>query len=362
MSIPREQVLAAYQDYEREVTITNFKVACVLGMILMPAGSVLDFLVFPKECEFWPKFLALRLCSSLLIGAFLALLLTRFGRTFYRQLGIILLLIPTSFIAFMIYATHGQASPYYAGINLVLLMVAFVLRWTFWESLIAVVLALVIYLAACFLPGPGSGQSYQLAPSSAESDPTKQPVVVGEAGLFANNLYFLVLTGIIVVTGNYFLSAWRFREFALRYELDRNRLELEESNRRLMELDQLKSRFFANISHELRTPLTLLLAPLEAMINRHGVDLGGEAQDLLRTMHSNGLRLLKLINDLLDLVRLDAGVATVRREQVDLPELLRGLASSVSAMAREKGIRLETWLDPGWAEDGSIVTSSRRSY
>jgi signal transduction histidine kinase len=256
-------------------------------------------------------------------------------------------LIPTSFIAFMIYATHGQASPYYAGINLVLLMVAFVLRWTFWESLIAVVLALVIYLAACFLPGPGSGQSYQLAPSSAESDPTKQPVVVGEAGLFANNLYFLVLTGIIVVTGNYFLSAWRFREFALRYELDRNRLELEESNRRLMELDQLKSRFFANISHELRTPLTLLLAPLEAMINRHGVDLGGEAQDLLRTMHSNGLRLLKLINDLLDLVRLDAGVATVRREQVDLPELLRGLASSVSAMAREKGIRLETLVGPG---------------
>ena len=50
----------------------------------------------------------------------------------------------------------GTASPYYAGINLVLLMVAFVLRWTFWESLIAVVLALSIYMAACLLPGPGS--------------------------------------------------------------------------------------------------------------------------------------------------------------------------------------------------------------
>jgi signal transduction histidine kinase len=348
MSVPREEVLAAYRDYDRGVTINNFKVACVLGMVLMPAGFILDFFVYPPK---WHQFLVLRICSSFLIAVFLSLLLTRFGRARYRTLGIILLLIPTSFIGFMIYSTDGAASPYYAGINLVLLMVAFVLRWTFWESLIAVVLALSIYLTACLSHGLVSSSSSvapdQPSPGQREdgrSSSTEEKVT--EQGLFVNNLYFLVLTGIIVVTGNYFLGALRFREFALRYELDRNKSELEESNRRLKELDQLKSRFFANISHELRTPLTLLLAPLEAMINRHGSSLGKEAQELLRTMHSNGLRLLKLINDLLDLVRLDAGVAAVRREMVDLPDLLRGLASSVSAMAVEKRIRLETVVSP----------------
>ncbi|MCL4179808.1 MAG: response regulator [Verrucomicrobia bacterium] len=350
MSVPREEVLAAYHDYDREVSLNNIKVACVLGMILMPAGFILDLFVYPDR---WESFLALRICSSFLIGIFLALLLTPFGRAYYRSLGIVLLLIPTSSIAFMIYETDGPASPYYAGINLVLLMVAFVLRWTFLESLIAVVLALTIYLTACLSHGWVSGSRAAELSEPVIRSGVGAGLVVGDdseevirRGWFANNLYFLMLTGIIVVTGNYFLSALRFREFSLRYELDRSRHELEESNRRLKELDQLKSRFFANISHELRTPLTLLLAPLEAMITRHGSTMGGEVEDLLRTMHSNGLRLLKLINDLLDLVRLDAGVAEIRREVVDLPELLRGLASSVSAMAAEKGIRLETAVGP----------------
>src|SRR5439155_1311271 len=116
-------------------------------------------------------------------------------------------------------------------------------------------------------------------------------------GLLFNNLYFLVLTGIIAVNGSFVNSRLRFREFALRYELDRNKQMLEESNRKLKELDQIKSRFFANISHELRTPLTLLLAPLEALLHQRGRVTDPDTRDLLTTMHSNGMRLLKLIND-----------------------------------------------------------------
>jgi signal transduction histidine kinase len=115
------------------------------------------------------------------------------------------------------------------------------------------------------------------------------------------------LTGIIVLCGNYLFNNLRLREFTLRFELDKNRRKLEENNQKLRELDQVKSRFFANISHELRTPLTLLLAPLESLLQRFNRSLDEETRNMLVTMHSNGMRLLKLINDLLDLVRLESG-------------------------------------------------------
>src|SRR6185295_2003059 len=113
-----------------------------------------------------------------------------------------------------------------------------------------------------------------------------------------NNFYFIALMDVIVVVGTYFQSRQRFREFVLRFELDKNRKALEESNQKLVELDQIKSRFFANISHELRTPLTLLLAPLETLLQKFNRSVDAETRGVLVTMHSNGMRLLKLINDL----------------------------------------------------------------
>jgi signal transduction histidine kinase len=164
---------------------------------------------------------------------------------------------------------------------------------------------------------------------------------------FANNLYFLALTGVIVVTGSYVHSRWRFREFVLRYELDQNRKALEESNQKLKELDQIKSRFFANISHELRTPLTLLLAPLETLLRRFNRSMDQETGDLLTTMHANGMRLLKLINDLLDLVRLESGRMEVKQEPVEVEEFVKGLASAARQVADDKRLKLETYVDPG---------------
>ncbi|MGO8931118.1 MAG: ATP-binding protein [Limisphaerales bacterium] len=316
------EIQAAFAEYDRRETISNFKVACAIGMTLMPAGVVLDRFVYPAQALY---FLELRLLCSLLIGLFLALLLTPLGRRHYRFQGVLLFMLPASFIAWMIYATEGAASPYYAGLNVVLLVLAYVLHWTFRESLSTSGLVIALYFAACFFHGP---------------------IHRAEAGLFVNNLYFLVLTGIITITGSYFHSKARFREFALRFELDRNRKALEESNQKLMELDQIKSRFFANISHELRTPLTLLLAPLETLLHRFNGSLDQEARDMLVTMHSNGMRLLKLINDLLDLVRLESGRMEVKREPLEVAEFVKGLASAARQVADDKRLRLETFVDP----------------
>lgn len=317
----KQAILAAYENYDRETTIANFKVACILGIVLMPAGALLDWFVYPERV--W-DFLRLRLLCSSLIGLFLAFMLTRLGRRFYRFCGVTLLMLPTFFMSVMIYQTEGSRSPYYAGLNLVVLMLGFVLHWTFRESLLAVTLVLGMYLAACLAHG-----------------------AVWMSGIFFNNLYFLVLTGIIVVTGSYFLGVLRFQEFASRYELDHSKRQLEENNRKLLELDQLKSRFFANVSHELRTPLTLMLAPLEKLQRQPGVAADERTRVLLQTMQVNGMRLLKLINDLLELVRLDSGTIPVRREAIEVGEFLRGLANAARHLAEERRLTLETTVAEG---------------
>ena len=314
------EIRQAFVKYDRQVIINNVKVGCLVGALLMPLGTFLDYFVYREDLSL---FLELRLLCSLLIAVFWAIVVTPFGHKHPRKLGVLLAMFPSFFISWMIYVTEGSRSPYYAGLNLVLLLIGFVLYWTLTESLVAVSLVMLMYIIACALHGDVSRVA------------------------FANNLYFLALTGVIVVTGSYVHSRWRFREFVLRYELDQNRKALEESNQKLKELDQIKSRFFANISHELRTPLTLLLAPLETLLRRFNRSMDQETGDLLTTMHANGMRLLKLINDLLDLVRLESGRMEVKQEPVEVEEFVKGLASAARQVADDKRLKLETYVDPG---------------
>ena len=310
----------AFRANERQERINTGKVASALVVFLMPLGVTLDFFVYHEWLQF---FLLLRLACSALAGFIWYWHTTRLGQEHYKLLGLPIALLPAFFIAWMIYETEGPVSPYYAGLNLILLAVSVVVHWSVRESVIAVGGVLLMYSAACLLKG------------------TKEQLPI-----IFNNFYFLFLTGIIVITGNHFFNRLRQREFALRYELDQNRQKLEETNRKLTELDQIKSRFFANISHELRTPLTLLLAPLEALLHQRGRVTDPETRGLLTTMHSNGMRLLKLINDLLDLVRLESGRMEVKREPLELTEFIKGLASAARQVADDKRIKLETWVTP----------------
>jgi signal transduction histidine kinase len=316
----------AFLANERDERINTGRVAAALVVVLMPIGVLLDFFVYPDRVGY---FFGLRLlCAALAIGIW-HLHATRFGQKYYRLLGLPIALLPALFISWMIVVTEGPASPYYAGLNLILLSVSVVVHWSLGESLVAAGSVLLMYVGACLL--------------------RRQEATFG---IIFNNGYFLALTGLIVVTGNFFFNRLRYREFALRFELDKNRQALEESNRKLTELDQAKSRFFANISHELRTPLTLLLAPLETLLNRFKSTFDQDTRNLLVTMHSNGMRLLKLINDLLDLVRLESGHMVVRQDNVSMNEFIRGLASATRQVAQDKRIRLETSVDP---ELGSVV-------
>jgi signal transduction histidine kinase len=309
----------SFAVHEQQERINTGKIACALVVFLMPLGVVLDFFVYRPKLEF---FLFLRLICSALAGGLWGLHFTQYGRKHYQQLGIPIALLPAFFIAWMVYATEGPTSPYYAGLNLILLSVSLVVRWNARESLLAVGGVLLMYSIACLLKGTRA----------------QLPIIF-------NNLYFLSLTGVIVVIGNHFFALLRSREFALRYQLDKSKHELEQTNHKLVELDRLKSRFFANVSHELRTPLTLLISPLETLVKRFEKSLDTNTHDMLQTMQNNGMRLLKLINDLLELIRLESGRLELKKEPLLVTDFVKGLASAVKQMAIDKKVTIETHTD-----------------
>ncbi|MFQ5454668.1 MAG: ATP-binding protein [Nitrospirota bacterium] len=123
-------------------------------------------------------------------------------------------------------------------------------------------------------------------------------------------------------------------------ELADSNQEIEQAYNKLKELDHLKSEFFANISHELRTPLTLIIAPIESML---AGELGRHKKERivhLNIMYDNSLRLLRLINNLLDLAKIDAGRMEIYYTKANISEFIKGVLSSVSSVADKKRIRL----------------------
>src|ERR1043165_2612249 len=106
--VNQNEIEAAYVDYDRNHAINNFKVACLLGFILMPAGTLLDrYYLQHRAPELISFFLNLRLISSFLIAVFYGILLTPLGRKYYRFQGVTLFMLPASFIALMIYHYEG---------------------------------------------------------------------------------------------------------------------------------------------------------------------------------------------------------------------------------------------------------------
>ncbi|TWR24705.1 response regulator [Mucilaginibacter pallidiroseus] len=116
------------------------------------------------------------------------------------------------------------------------------------------------------------------------------------------------------------------------YEQEQKRAEA------LAEIDRSKTAFFSNVSHEFRTPLTLMLGPLEDMLSQSSLPANFKAP--VESTHRNALRLLKLVNNLLDYSRVEAGRAQAAYQPVDLSELTADLASSFRSIIEKAGMEL----------------------
>jgi len=108
----------------------------------------------------------------------------------------------------------------------------------------------------------------------------------------------------------------------------------------LAEIDRAKTAFFSNVSHEFRTPLTLLLGPVEDALADADEPLLPRHRERLEVAHRNGLRLLKLVNTLIDFARIEAGRVQAAYQATDLAALTAELASVFRSAMERAGLRL----------------------
>lgn len=120
--------------------------------------------------------------------------------------------------------------------------------------------------------------------------------------------------------------------------------ELAHKNDELTHLDQLKSDFMATMSHELRTPLTSIIGYSDMLLSGMTGELNEKQATFVDSILKGGEALLNLINDVLDLTKIEAGRLELNREPVDLRAALLGVLPVVKPRAQDKRIRISTFL------------------
>ena len=104
------------------------------------------------------------------------------------------------------------------------------------------------------------------------------------------------------------------------------------------QLDKMKTQFFANISHEFRTPLALILGPAQRLIDDDAVMQPAERRESAEIVVRNARMLLKHVNDLLDISKLEAGKLKIELHDTDVATLVRFVASHFAVLASERGV------------------------
>ena len=305
-------LIAAYREEDTARRASRLRIGIWISAVGMLAGVTLDFVVYPERLRL---LFIIRVVAIVLLLALLFLLQRSDGkRALVKNLGLGMALVDVLAFAIMVYFLGGAASPYYAGINLVLLGMSVLLPWTLYETLWVTIASIAIYALVCLAEGG-----------------LFEP---GGFSAFFNNVYFVAITGVICVISAQLQSVARFNDFQLRHRLDTR-------NRELQELDKLKTNFFSNVTHELRTPLALILGPIDSIL-KQGERLEQQLHDNLLVAQRNSLRLLKLINDLLDLTRMEQGDNVLSKKRIQLRSYLEGIVDSVRHLATAKGVALRT--------------------
>jgi putative two-component system response regulator len=308
------------EQFEREskaLSLRMLRLTCLIGIILFPLFGILDIIVFPRLV---PIFWGLRL-FEVAVCAFI-FFSSKSGpiRNHPADTGMILMIISCLDIVAMCWLTGGPTSVYYAGINLTILVVIFMMILDARRVLLA---CAVVYIAFMFPLVIGTA-----APGRGAAPPTIR------SALIVSNNFFLLITMALAVL-------WTLIKNRTRLDALRGRRSLAKANEELKQLDAMKSQFFANVSHEVRTPLTSIISPIESLYQGDAGLLSPDQQILTESMYRNSLKLLDLINQMLDFSKIEAGKMPLRLAQTDIADCLKEIVSTFKPIAKRKGIQLD---------------------
>ena len=306
---------SALRSVLQQKNAASLHLGSLLAAVLLPLFWILDLYVLPERLWFT---LAMRL--SLVAFGLACVLAYRINKTVVAANVIWLaplfeILIATS-ISVMCWLHTGYASEYYAGINLTIITAGFLFTWNLRQSLLSHGLVYAIYIAPLL---------FGILP-------------IEGIGTFLNNQFFLIGTIVIIVASQEYRFRLEARQFADESELRSAKATVEDALGKLKEVDRKKSEFFNSITHELRTPLTVILAPLEGLLEE---DIGGltkKQKEYLEPIWQSALKLLKMINDLLDLAKLGEGFLRLRIEQSAMADLLQVVVEHSKPLAERKEI------------------------
>jgi signal transduction histidine kinase len=287
-------------------TARSLRNLCFLEGLVTTFFIPIEYLAYP---ELFKSFTALRILLDL--AYLIVFLRASAGRP--SNVAVALHLLVGASIVVMVVLQGGMTSLYASGLVLVFCCLPVLVPLSVGAVATSVVPILLAYLALPLLGPPVS------------------------LGTYCVHAMFPFGGALAALGSSWVLDEIRFSEFV-------RRRELEEARDHLRALDEAKSRFTANVHHELRTPLTLILAPLDAFLSGQFGQLERQMLPHMESMRTNGLRLLKLINNLLDLAKIESNQMTIQRRPVDLDQVITTVARSATPMATRKSIELGTFV------------------
>ncbi len=293
----------------------GLRIAAMLVILLSPGFALLDWLTCPRD-QLW-LLLATRILMVLVSAGALAILRTQLFFRHANFLTATYTVAVASSISMMTTVLGGLSSPYYAGLCLVIIGTALLFIW----PARVVIGTDAVIVASFLLPNLFLGHGH----FNAET---------------IGNLVFLISTGGVRDIGQSISYASQREQLLNQVNLERTKQSLEGAHEQLKALDSFKSQLFANITHEFKTPLAMVLAPLEMILQGEMGELSTTQQATFQSMFRSGLKLLKMIGDLLDLSKLEESKLRLKIGEQDLVEYLRGLVAQVQPLAQRKDIEL----------------------
>ena len=297
----RPTLAARFARESWRLTASRLRASCWLALVLVPFFGALDLILHPGLIR---TFIPIRIAMMLNALAVLLLLRTARGKRWASALSFFTFVTTGSGIVLMTVFNGGGSSPYYAGINLVVLAAAVLMPWSAGLSIACCVTLIAAYAGSCVV---WSG--------------------IPDARIFGSNLFFLVSTALIAVVSHHLAAAARRHEFL-------QRVALEEAGRH-------RDEFLANVTHELRTPLAAILGFCE-MLADFMPDATGEHRGWLARIRDNALTLYRLIVQILDFSKIEAGAMRLARERFTLDGIVSKVAADMQAIAGADGPEIRT--------------------